>query len=175
MSLLLQKEPPPVAHSWPEVPGELERIVRKALCKDKEERYQTIKDLLIDLKNLRKELELEAELERSSMPMAVLTSTARSSGATAHYPPSAEYIITEIKQHKRAVVLILGVIILSAFVLYLYLRPNSLSKVAPLGNATFTQLTDQSGPEYFPSLSPNASHWFTLVTPPIIGTSTFKG
>lgn len=155
MSLILQKEPPPVAHSWPEVPSELERIVRKALRKDKEERYQTVKDLLIDLKNLRKELELEAELERSSPPSAVLTSTARSSGATTHYPSSAEYIVTEIKQHKRAVVLTLGVIILSAFVLYLYLRPNSLSKVAPLGNATFTQLTDQSGPEYFPSLSPD--------------------
>src|SRR6266498_2673865 len=60
MSLILQKEPLPLAHSWPEVPAELERIVRKALRKDKEERYQTIKDLLIDLRNLRKELELSA-------------------------------------------------------------------------------------------------------------------
>ena len=57
MSLILQKEPLPLTHSLPEVPGELERIVRKALRKDKEERYQTIKDLQIDLRNLRKELE----------------------------------------------------------------------------------------------------------------------
>lgn len=56
LSLILQKEPLPLAHSLPEVPAELERIVRKALRKDKEERYQTVKDLQIDLKNLRKEL-----------------------------------------------------------------------------------------------------------------------
>ena len=66
MSLILQKEPLPLAHSWPEVPGELERIVRKALRKDKEERYQTIKDLLIDLQRLRQRLEIESHLERSS-------------------------------------------------------------------------------------------------------------
>ena len=71
MSLILQKEPTPLARSWPEVPGELERIVRKALRKDKEERYQTIKDLLIDLRTLRKELELEAEMERSAPPIDV--------------------------------------------------------------------------------------------------------
>jgi serine/threonine protein kinase len=52
MSLILQKEPLPLTHSLPGVPAELERIVRKALRKDKEERYQTIRDLLIDLKNL---------------------------------------------------------------------------------------------------------------------------
>ena len=155
MSLILQKEPPPVAHSWPEVPSELERIVRKALRKDKEERYQTIKDLLIDLKNLRKELELEAELERSSLPRAVLTSTAHSSGATTHYPSSAEYIVTEIKQHKRAVGLILGIIIVSAGLLYVLFRRNPLTKETPTIKATFTQLSDQTGPEYFPSLSPD--------------------
>src|SRR6267143_5729022 len=70
MSLILQREPLPLAHSAPQVPGELERIVRKALRKDKEERYQTAKDLLIDLRNLKKELELSAELERSTPPMS---------------------------------------------------------------------------------------------------------
>src|SRR5438128_7877741 len=36
MSLILQKEPLPLAHSLPEVPAELERITRKALRKDKD-------------------------------------------------------------------------------------------------------------------------------------------
>ena len=109
MSLILQKEPPPLAHSWSEVPGELERIVRKALHKDKEERYQTAKDLLIDLRNLRKGLELEAELERSGPPMRVSAVTNDQSGAaTAHYPSSAEYIVTGIKRHKWATVLALA-------------------------------------------------------------------
>jgi serine/threonine protein kinase len=50
---------------WPltDVPAELERIVRKALAKDREQRYQTAKDLLIDLKNLKLELEIAARLK----------------------------------------------------------------------------------------------------------------
>src|SRR5205809_288093 len=157
MSLILQKEPPPLAHSWPEVPAELERIVRKALRKDKEERYQTIKDLLIDLRNLRKELELSAEMERSAPPLSARAmSSGQSAAATAHSASSAEYIVTEIKQHKRAAALILGtIIIVSAIGFYLLSRRSPATKEASLRNATFTQLTDQSGPEYFPSLSPD--------------------
>src|SRR3989454_3785346 len=156
MSLILQKEPPPLAHSWPEVPGELERIVRKALRKDREERYQTIKDLLIDLRNLRKELELSAEMERSDPPISARpVSSGQSAAATAHSASSAEYIVTEIKQHKRAAALILGIIILSAVGFYLFSRRSPATKEATLRNATFTQLTDQPGPEYFPSLSPD--------------------
>ncbi|HKF54603.1 MAG TPA: protein kinase, partial [Blastocatellia bacterium] len=49
---ILQKEPVPLAHYSPEVPAELERIVEKTLRKDKEERYQDVKDLLTDLKSL---------------------------------------------------------------------------------------------------------------------------
>src|SRR4029078_9605088 len=59
LSLILQKDPVPLTRCLPEVPAELERIARKALRKDREERYQTVKDLLIDLRNLRKALELE--------------------------------------------------------------------------------------------------------------------
>src|SRR5213078_3931635 len=93
MSLILQKEPLPLAHSLPEVPAELERITRKALRKDKEERYQTIKDLLIDLRNLRKELELEAEMERSAPPATSrVLGSGQSAAATAHTTSSAEYI-----------------------------------------------------------------------------------
>src|SRR5687767_6513281 len=156
MSLILQKEPLPLAHSWPEVPAELERIVRKALRKDKEERYQTIKDFLLDLRTLRKGLELEAEIERSSPPMGVSPVTNnQSAAATAQYPSSAEYIVTGIKQHKRAAALILGIIIVSAVLLYVLSRRNPLTNEASTLKTTFTQLTDQSGPEYFPSLSPD--------------------
>src|SRR5256712_1837480 len=156
MSLILQKVAPPLAHSRPEVPGELDRIVRKALRKDREERYQTIKDLLIDLRNLRKELELSAEMERSAPPISARAmSSGQSAAATAHSASSAEYIVTEIKQHKRATALIVGIVIIaSAAVLYLFSRRSAVLKQTALANATFTQLTDQAGPEYFPSLSP---------------------
>ncbi len=139
MSLILQKEPLPLAYSWPEVPAELERIVRKALRKDKEERYQTIKDLLIDLRNLRKELELSAEMERSAPPTGRAMSSGQSAAATAHSASSAEYIVTEIKQHKRAAALILGtIIIVSAIGFYLLSRRRPATKEASLRNATFS-------------------------------------
>jgi len=154
MSLILQKEPLPLSHSLPGVPSELERIVRKALRKDKEERYQTIKDLLIDLRALRKEL--EAEMERSSAPaISSMPGSGQSTAATAQTTSSAEYIVTGIKQHKRAVALILGIMILAAGTLYMLSRRNPLTKEAQTIKATFTQLSDQSGPEYFPSLSPD--------------------
>ena len=45
---------------------EFERIVTKALAKDRAERYQTAKDLLDDLKSLQQELEFQSKLERST-------------------------------------------------------------------------------------------------------------
>jgi hypothetical protein len=57
----LKSEPPPLGQYLPEAPAGLERIVKKALRKDREERYQTIKDLLVDLKGLRQELEVRTK------------------------------------------------------------------------------------------------------------------
>src|SRR5262249_20385993 len=68
LAAILDKDPPPLARFAPETPAELQRIVSKSLCKDREDRYQTIKDLLIDLKNLREDLTFEEKLERSVSP-----------------------------------------------------------------------------------------------------------
>jgi serine/threonine-protein kinase len=68
IALILEREPPPLARYAREVPAEMERIVSKALTKDRETRYQTAKDLLIDLRRLRRRLEVEAEIERTSQP-----------------------------------------------------------------------------------------------------------
>jgi len=62
---ILNKDPVPLSRQTPEVPHEIERIVNKALRKDREERYQTAKDLLIDLKDVRRDLEFQNKLERT--------------------------------------------------------------------------------------------------------------
>ncbi len=67
---ILEKDPLPIDQHAPEVPSEFQRIINKALRKDREERYQTIKDLLIDLKSFREELSFEQKLERSTPPRA---------------------------------------------------------------------------------------------------------
>jgi uncharacterized protein DUF4384 len=74
----LEKEPPPLASYTTGAPPEIQRIVSKALRKNREERYQTIKDLWIDLRNLREEMSFEARLERSGSPEANVTQPAAS-------------------------------------------------------------------------------------------------
>jgi serine/threonine protein kinase len=66
---IIEKEPAPLANLGERrVPPELQRIVSKALAKNPGERYQTAKDMLIDLRNLKRRLELDAEIERSASP-----------------------------------------------------------------------------------------------------------
>src|SRR5499426_877163 len=65
---IIERDPPPLSRSLSKTPPELERIVMKALAKRCDERYQTIKDLAIDLKNLKRRLEFDAELDRSLQP-----------------------------------------------------------------------------------------------------------
>ena len=68
MVAILEREPAPLARFDPQLPGELQRIIGKALRKDREQRYQVIKDLRLDLEALRDELSVQA---RSSADAAV--------------------------------------------------------------------------------------------------------
>nr|MBA3601689.1 serine/threonine protein kinase [Acidobacteriota bacterium] len=61
---ILKTDMPHLSKCVDDCPAELERIVTKALQKDREERYQVIKDLALDLKSLRRELEFSAEFDR---------------------------------------------------------------------------------------------------------------
>ena len=61
---LIDIEPQPLSLFALNVPEELQRIVSKALRKNKDERYQTMKDLLADLKDLRELLTLEEKSQR---------------------------------------------------------------------------------------------------------------
>lgn len=67
---ILKTEPTPLSRLLPDVPPELARIVTKALRKDRDERYQNVRDMLLDLKSLKEELEFQARLEQSAAPEA---------------------------------------------------------------------------------------------------------
>ena len=59
---ILSREPDSLEDiTWRKRPREFQRIVFRALRKDREERYQTVQDLLNDLKDLKSELEGRAE------------------------------------------------------------------------------------------------------------------
>src|SRR5438046_5563095 len=106
---------PNVKELNPAAPDELQRIVRRCLAKDPEERYQTIKDVAIEIKEVRRELQGRAGID-TTVPPAATVSLASGGGAEASHisatptslsptpssthPSSAEYIFDEIKRHK---------------------------------------------------------------------------
>ncbi|MFL6211138.1 MAG: protein kinase domain-containing protein [Pyrinomonadaceae bacterium] len=153
-----------IAHAQPEavarfnydVPVELEVIIKKALRKRREERYQTARDMFVDLQSLARELELTGEHSvapeaRDGAPQARTgadASGAPSTGAQSAAPgseqatrtltrpqtaatdavtaerttSSAEYIVTEIKRHKRVALsaLVALVVLVAALGAYRY-------------------------------------------------------
>lgn len=97
---MLNKEPVPLSQQTPDVPREIERIINKALRKDREERYQTARDLLIDLKDSKQELEFQNKLDRTASPNLKEADTQVFKPTTsdvAHTTSSAEYVVSEIK------------------------------------------------------------------------------
>ncbi|HEX3187411.1 MAG TPA: protein kinase, partial [Pyrinomonadaceae bacterium] len=64
MAAILSREPVPLVRHRPDVPTELEWIVKKALRKDRDERYQTIREFLADLKHLSQRLEFQEGLDQ---------------------------------------------------------------------------------------------------------------
>src|SRR5437667_1549978 len=158
--MILHREPPSLLLYRKDVPAELERIVEKALTKEKEERYQLAKELSVDLKRLKQRLEMEAELERSVTPeegawrasgqvvatsrepaisgttqAAAIAPTAETSAA--HTVSSAEYVIGEIKRHKRSAGLVLATLIIAAIATFAYFtyfatRSQAITSIAVL-------------------------------------------
>ena len=142
-SILNDKEPPPLARFARDTPSELEHIVSKALRKDRDERYQTVKDMLIDLKDLRRDLEMQAQLERTTPAESSKRATSERSGHTlttvspagvvetgaaarVRSTLSPEYIVAEIKRYKRGAVMMLALLLGAAAVLsyFFYFKPK---------------------------------------------------
>jgi serine/threonine protein kinase len=63
---ILHKEPKPIRDLNPQVPEELQRIVVKTLEKDREDRYQTAHELMVDLRRLMKK---ETERSQTALPV----------------------------------------------------------------------------------------------------------
>ena len=125
---IAKTDPAPLARFAPNAPAEFEWIVMKALRKNVDERYQTVKELESDLKKLKQRLEFQTELERSmasetystalstladtdvsGMPSRLSTQSAAGANRTSAVPSaaqtrasSAEYLVTEIKRHKTS-------------------------------------------------------------------------
>ena len=157
---ILRTEPVPLQRFSPDVPDELHRIVRKSLQKDPDERYHLAKDMAIDLKNLRRNLELNAEIERSVPPVVSADRRSDSQSRThmnlsrpvsdttdVHHPRSTtsdEAVLTDRRRYSAVSKLVVGGIVLTMIAAVLVITNYWVSgrrTVEPITNMRITRLT----------------------------------
>ena len=177
LSNILRQEPPPLARGSGEVPAELERIVDKALRKDPEERYQLMKELALDLKDLKKRIEFEAELGRKAPPeqrgvapqavavdgrQAATAETAAlqtDDAAVARTASGAAYVVSEIKRHQQGTLLAVLMLLIAAagigYWLYRFIGQDR--SVAPFRRTKITRLTT-AGKTIHAAISPDGKY-----------------
>ncbi|HSS21839.1 MAG TPA: protein kinase [Pyrinomonadaceae bacterium] len=131
---ILEKDPPPLARYISEAPEALEWIITKALTRNRDDRYQTAREMLTDLRRLKQRLDASAEIERSiapdmasARPQTTLGSTIGGAATVSAFPldqrtapvgaptvSSAEYLVKSMGRHKLAmgiaVVVLLGLL-----------------------------------------------------------------
>ncbi|HVF46464.1 MAG TPA: protein kinase, partial [Pyrinomonadaceae bacterium] len=120
---------PQVSDHEPHAPADLQRILRRCLAKDPEERFQSIKDVAIELRELRDELgersihrsaasdfaasrSTVSETHNSATDVGRNLSTAEVSGSSRN-PSSAEFVIGSIKSHKTVTALLVSVLVVA--------------------------------------------------------------
>ena len=176
---------PPLSRYTEGVLERLEEIVQKSLAKDPDDRYQSAKDLHIDLRNLKRKLEVDAEIERllpsessglsgegkQNGPPSVASSTQVFTAAqttesgSSHTTSSAEYIVGEIKRHRRSALVALAFLAIAAVGVVLVLfKFTGQRRPRFFGNSSrtvpFTSFPGQkSGPAFSPDGNQIAFIW----------------
>ena len=120
LNKIIRESAPAISTLNPNAPADLQRIVRRCLAKDPEQRYQNIKDVAIELKEVRRELR-ESAIDVTVPPVSSgseartiwqsETTRLQSQPNTADSPQSAstrassaEFIVNGLKRHKVATI-----------------------------------------------------------------------
>jgi serine/threonine-protein kinase len=163
--MVVYEPAPPIANFNPSAPSELQRIVRRCLAKDPDERYQSIKEVAIELKELRRDLEgtgidttVPPSARSRTAGVAGADSTRNESGGSVISAPSAslstrassaEYAVTGIKQHKVAAVVALFVLVAGVAAVVLYVRArNSSGAIKSIAVMPFVNESGNADVEY---------------------------
>ncbi len=137
IAAIVHKEPVPLREWLPQIPLEIERISNKLLRKDAGERYQTAREVLLDLKTARRELEFrDMKSSLSTDPSEARTELSHPRPATATTSLSAEYIVAELKKRKFALAALAAVLLSAVGIIY-YLaarRPPTSSDSSPINS-----------------------------------------
>jgi serine/threonine protein kinase len=132
-------EPAPSLSDFnPSAPSDLHRIVRRCLAKDPGERYQTIKDVAIELRQLRRDIYQSADQDTTVPPpplgtvktgdMTSIETSAQSGAPTSTL--NIEHLITGIRLHKGITLAVFTFLVIAGVVLVYALR-NWTSSTAP--------------------------------------------
>jgi serine/threonine-protein kinase len=121
LNRLIREQPTPITTFAADAPADLQRIVRRCLAKDPDERYQTIKDVAIEIKEVRRALQslaVDTAVPASVSTTADMPATQSQPASSSLSPPAVsthrsgtEYIGSGIRQHKVLVVLIVALVI----------------------------------------------------------------
>jgi eukaryotic-like serine/threonine-protein kinase len=141
MHQIINAAPVPVAELNPDTPAELRKMIRRCLAKDPEKRYQSMKDLSLELFDMVEEFD-----ELSTSAASRSSSGSGSIGAIA--PPRKSWPVIATAVVMVSLVAALGTLILRRQ------APEASQSV----RATFTQLTDHGGLESQPALSPDGQN-----------------
>ncbi|HEV8139263.1 MAG TPA: protein kinase, partial [Pyrinomonadaceae bacterium] len=114
LNKIIREPVPPLTDFNPEAPVELQKIVRRCLEKDPEDRYQSIKDVALELKELRRELADGATFQTTGVASTfseigasdnpALSSTGTISGAVPTRGFTASYLGVELRRHRFAAI-----------------------------------------------------------------------
>jgi serine/threonine protein kinase/tricorn protease-like protein len=163
MDRVLHGQPEAIARFNYDVPGELERIVRKCLEKDRERRYQSARDLLIDLRNHKRDSDSNVAIAEKS---EVRRGTRSQSIADVRIAPqevkeeldSGAHVAVTVPQrgpHRRLIWSMLALALLTAGGVAVWF--NRSSSQAPEQSLTAIPLTTYPGQELQPCFSPDGN------------------
>lgn len=168
---IIHKEPTPISEYLGETPLQLNRIIEKSLSKTCNDRYQTSKDLAIDLKTLRREFDisgnegfLSGQFSRDSSPTSSFKPLNTGEAKTLiHHSVSADSLqkdqVQPAKQGKKRnwwiPVGIAGLACLIAVSAWIY-RPRS-NQIVNFESLQITNIAD-SEKAFSPSISPDGKY-----------------